>query len=326
MSSVGFIGLGMMGANMATNLLKSFDDVYVYDVVDANVNALVEKGAKRSATVKDLAQQCSTIITMLPATQHVSGVLRGPEGIFASAKPNTLIIDCSTIDPVVSKELNADAVTAGHRMVDAPVSGGVAGATAGTLTFMVGGDEQTFEEAKQFLSAMGKNMVLVGEPGAGGVTKICNNLSLGIAMVGTAEAMNLGRRLGMDPKTLAGVLNTSTARCWASDTNNPCPGVFDNVPASRGYTGGFASALMYKDLGLAMDVARKAGSNIVPVGQTVHGLYGALVEEGQGGKDFSVVFESLASPEGLLSPDQKELIALRAENKKLQEELAALKK
>ena len=196
-----------MGANMATNLLKSFDDVYVYDVVDANVNALVEKGAKRSATVKDLAQQCSTIITMLPATQHVSGVLRGPEGIFASAKPNTLIIDCSTIDPVISKELNADAVTAGHRMVDAPVgrhfhpssmivcegtvlhqvSGGVAGATAGTLTFMVGGDEQTFEDAKvgmgvcaavcrpashsmvqKFLSAMGKNMVLVGEPGAGG--------------------------------------------------------------------------------------------------------------------------------------------------------------
>ncbi|CAE7570010.1 hibA [Symbiodinium microadriaticum] len=315
-----------MGANMATNLLKTFKEVHVFDVVEANVAALEQKGAKRSASVEELAATCSTIITMLPATQHVSNVLKGPKGIFAIAKPNTLIIDCSTIDPVVSKELNAEAVAAGHRMVDAPVSGGVAGATAGTLTFMVGGDGRTFEECQQFLQAMGKNMVLVGGPGSGGVTKICNNLSLAISMVGTAEAMNLGRRLGMDPKTLAGVLNTSTGRCWASEVNNPCPGVLDNVPASRGYTGGFAAALMYKDLGLAMDVAHGAGANIVPVGDVVHGIYGSLVNDGYGGKDFSVVFEPLASPNGLLTTDQKEIAALRAENKKLQEQLAALNK
>jgi 3-hydroxyisobutyrate dehydrogenase-like beta-hydroxyacid dehydrogenase len=180
-----------MGANMATNVLKSFKDVHVYDVVDANVSALESKGAKRSPSVEALAANCSTIITMLPATQHVSGVLKGPQGIFANAKPNTLIIDCSTIDPVASKEFNAEALAAGHRMIDAPVSGGVAGATAGTLTFMVGGEEKTFQDSKQYLEAMGKNMVLVGGPGAGGVVKICNNLSLAISMVGTAEAMNL---------------------------------------------------------------------------------------------------------------------------------------
>jgi 3-hydroxyisobutyrate dehydrogenase len=137
-----------MGANMATNLLKSHKNVLVYDVVESSVSALEAKGAIRCPSVQDLAAKCSTIITMLPATQHVSGVLKGPQGIFANAKPNTLIIDCSTIDPVASKELNAEAVAAGHRMVDAPVSGGVAGATAGTLTFMVGGSQQVFDDAK----------------------------------------------------------------------------------------------------------------------------------------------------------------------------------
>eukprot|EP00604_Paraphysomonas_vestita_P003259 CAMPEP_0174821482 /NCGR_PEP_ID=MMETSP1107-20130205/8679_1 /TAXON_ID=36770 /ORGANISM="Paraphysomonas vestita, Strain GFlagA" /LENGTH=263 /DNA_ID=CAMNT_0016038575 /DNA_START=295 /DNA_END=1086 /DNA_ORIENTATION=- len=263
---------------------------------------------------------------MLPATQHVASVLRGPNGIYSNAKPGSLIIDCSTIDPVVSRELISEAEKAGHKMIDAPVSGGVAGATAGTLTFMVGGKQEVFEESKAYLSAMGKNMVHVGGPGSGGVTKICNNLGLAISMVGTAEAMNLGKRLGMDPKVLAGVINTSTARCWASEINNPCPGALENTAASRGYTGGFAAALMYKDLGLALEVAKVAGKNILPVGSTVHDIYGDLVKQGLGTKDFSVVFQPLASEEGLVSPLQKELETLREENQRLKEELSKLKK
>eukprot|EP00602_Paraphysomonas_sp_CaronLab_P004181 CAMPEP_0185024202 /NCGR_PEP_ID=MMETSP1103-20130426/7177_1 /TAXON_ID=36769 /ORGANISM="Paraphysomonas bandaiensis, Strain Caron Lab Isolate" /LENGTH=315 /DNA_ID=CAMNT_0027557113 /DNA_START=181 /DNA_END=1128 /DNA_ORIENTATION=+ len=311
---------------MAENLLKVYPDVMVYDVVEDNMMKLKGKGARPANNVQELATSCSTIITMLPATQHVAGVLRGGEGVFANAKPGSLVIDCSTIDPVVSRELHQEAINAGHRMVDAPVSGGVAGAAAGTLTFMVGGSPAAFEESKKFLSAMGKNMVNVGGPGTGGVTKLCNNLGLAISMVGTAEAMNLGKRLGMDPKVLAGILNTSTARCWASDTNNPCPGVFDNVPSSRDYTGGFATALMYKDLGLALDAANVAGSNIVPVGKTVHGLYGRIMEMGHGNKDFSVVFSPLASDGGLKTPAELEIERLREENKRLSEQLAELQK
>jgi 3-hydroxyisobutyrate dehydrogenase len=184
-----------MGANMAKNLIVKYPGLLVYDIVEANVVGLEEKGAKRCSSVAELAAQCSTVITMLPATQHVASVLRGPNGVYANAKPGALVIDCSTIDPVGSRELSAEADKAGHRMVDAPVSGGVAGAAAGTLTFMVGGKTEVFEESKAFLSAMGKNMVHVGGPGSGGVTKICNNLGLAISMVGTAEAMNLVCRL-----------------------------------------------------------------------------------------------------------------------------------
>lgn len=323
---VGIIGLGAMGGNMAVNLVQKFPSLQVYDIVPENVQRVLTAApsATAAASVKELAAACNVIITMLPATQHVAGVLRGPDGVFQNAPPSSLLIDCSTIDPGTSTVLNGEASAASHRMIDAPVSGGVAGATAGTLTFMVGGDQAVFEESKEILSAMGKNMVHVGAAGTGGVTKLCNNLGLAIHMVGTAEAMNLGQKLGMDPKVLAGVLNTSTGRCWSSEVNNPCPGALEGVPASRGYTGGFASVLMLKDLGLALDAAATVGPDTLPIGSSVHGIYTNLVKNGYGGQDFSVVFDPL-SKTGLKTQEQIELAQLREENARLIVELAAFR-
>lgn len=217
MSSVGFIGLGNMGFSMAKNLLNNAEvgkkvPIVVYDLNAEVVQKMVDMGAKKATTIPELAAQCSTIVTMLPATAHVKGTLTGPNGVFTHCKKGTLVIDSSTIDPLTSKDLIALAESTGNSMIDAPVSGGVTGAAAGTLTFMVGGDKEVLERARVYLSAMGKNIVHCGGPGAGGITKLCNNLALGIQMIGISEAMALGKRLGMDPSVLAGVMNTSTAR------------------------------------------------------------------------------------------------------------------
>lgn len=225
-------------------------------------------------------------------TKHVEATLLGPEGVFAHAARGTMIIDSSTIDPLASQALHKEAAAKCMYMLDAPVSGGVTGAAAGTLTFMVGGDEEALEKGRAVLQAMGKNIVHCGGPGAGGVTKLCNNLSLAISMIGTSEAMALGVRMGMDPKKLAGVMNTSTARCWSSDSYNPVPGLMPNVPASNGYKGGFGTALMEKDLTLAMDMASNIKARL-PLGGQAHQLYGLLCESGYGGRDFSVIFEYL---------------------------------
>lgn len=177
-------------------------------------------------------------------------------------------------------------------MVDAPVSGGVGGAEAGTLTFMVGGSKDDFEAAKPALTNMGKNIVHVGGSGTGQIAKLCNNLVLGISMTAVSEAMNLGVRLGADPKTLAGIVNTSSGRCWSSDTYNPVPGVMPNVPASRGYTGGFGAALMAKDLGLALDAAKSAGASL-PTGSAAFAIYQLMLNQGMGNKDFSAMYAFL---------------------------------
>jgi 3-hydroxyisobutyrate dehydrogenase len=290
-SRIGFIGLGNMGASMASNLLKKFNNVSVYDINAESVNNLVAKGAKK-ATVKEIAQNCDAIVTMLPATKHVSGVLQGPDGIFANAKAGTIVIDCSTIDPNATMSLNAEARTKGIAMLDAPVSGGVTGAAAGTLTFMIGGLNTDLDVARPVFEAMGKNIVLCGGPGAGEITKLCNNLALAISMIGTSEALALGVKLGMDPAKLSSVMNTSTARCWSSDSYNPVPGVMPGVPSSRGYTGGFLSALMSKDLGLAMDAANNNKVSL-PLGSGAHQLYNILCTHGYANKDFSSVYEYL---------------------------------
>ena len=195
-SSVGVIGLGNMGASMASNLLKQFNNVTVFDLNTESVNNLVSQGAKSATTVKELATSCDAIVTMLPATKHVQGVLQDEDGVFNHAKAGTLLIDCSTIDPESSANLNKTASAKGLKMLDAPVSGGVTGAAAGTLTFMVGGSEEDLALAKPIFDAMGKNVVLCGAPGAGEITKLCNNLSLAISMIGTCEALALGSRLG----------------------------------------------------------------------------------------------------------------------------------
>jgi 3-hydroxyisobutyrate dehydrogenase len=234
-SSVGLIGLGNMGAYMADNIHKIMPTKSMfYDIEPANVAKI--KGARGARSVSELAQSSDIIVTMLPNTKHVMTVCRGEDGIFKNAKAGSIFIDCSTIDPIASRELSEEAKACGIDMLDAPVSGGVLGAQQGTLTFMVGGLESTLQRAKPILQLMGKNIVYCGGAGNGEITKLCNNLSLAISMIGTSEAMALGVRLGMDPKTLAGVMNTSTARCWSSDTYNPCPNVMPNVPSSRGNT------------------------------------------------------------------------------------------
>ena len=293
-SKVGFIGLGNMGGHMAHNLLKAKHEVVVFDVAQSAVDKAVAQGASSAATPRELAAEgCDTIVTMLPSNPHVVSVYTDPEtGILASVKKGALLIDSSTIDPNVSRQVAAEAEKAGATMVDAPVSGGVGGAEAGTLTFMVGGTDDAFQRAETVLKVMGGNIVHCGDVGTGEVAKLCNNLVLGISMAGVCEAMNLGIQLGIDRKKLADIMNTSTARCWSSDTYNPCPGVMEGVPASRGYEGGFGSALMQKDLGLVMDAGKTMGAPL-PMGGAAHQMYSLMSAHGAGHKDFGALFEFL---------------------------------
>jgi 3-hydroxyisobutyrate dehydrogenase len=287
-----FIGLGNMGGPMARNLLKAGHTVTVFDVVKSNVDALVAAGASAAGSAKHAAAEGEVVITMLPSSPHVKSVYLGDEGVLAGAAAGTTLIDSSTIDPATAREVAAAALARGFAMADAPVSGGTGGAEAGTLTFMVGAEPALFERIKPVLAHMGKNIVHCGGAGTGQVAKICNNMLLGISMVGVAEAMNLGVALGIDPKVLAGIINTSSGRCWSSDTYNPYPGVLPNAPASRGYTGGFGADLMLKDLGLATDAAKQAKQSVV-LGATAQQLYQLLSIQGGGGQDFSAIINLL---------------------------------
>ena len=258
---VGFIGLGMMGSRMARNVGQAGLPLMVYDT-NKNVGESIRKQVNSNnvsvaSSIDEIAAKNDIIITMVPASKEVKEILlnsnsKGKSGIINNAKSGSLIIDCSTIDPDVSIELNSIALSKGIAMIDAPVSGGVNGADAGTLTFMVGGSATDVERARPLLEIMGKKIVHCGGPGTGGITKLCNNLALAIQMIGTAEALALGSKLGMDPSKLSEVMSTSTARCWSVDTYNPCPGVMPNVPSSRNYEGGFSSTLMEKDINLAV--------------------------------------------------------------------------
>jgi 3-hydroxyisobutyrate dehydrogenase len=292
---IAFIGLGNMGGPMARNLVKAGHALTVFDVVKANVDALAALGAVPAASAKDAAAQGELVITMLPSSPHVKSVYLGDEGVLAGATAGSILIDSSTIDPLTAREVAATALQRGYAMADAPVSGGTGGAEAGTLTFMVGAAPELFECIKPILAHMGKNIVHCGGAGTGQVAKICNNMLLGISMVGVAEAMNLGVALGIDPKVLAGIINTSSGRCWSSDTYNPYPGVLPNAPASRGYTGGFGTDLMLKDLGLATDAAKQAKQPVV-LGAAAQQLYQLLSSQGAGGQDFSAVINLLRKP------------------------------
>eukprot|EP00457_Paulinella_chromatophora_P008660 gb/GEZN01008701.1/.p1 GENE.gb/GEZN01008701.1/~~gb/GEZN01008701.1/.p1 ORF type:complete len:328 (-),score=48.16 gb/GEZN01008701.1/:327-1310(-) len=289
---IGFIGLGNMGAHMASNLLKKQQQLVVFDLNADAVKKLEDKGAKSAKNPKELAQQVKIIITMLPSSPHVHKVYCGDDGILAGASSSTFLIDSSTIEPGVAQQVAAAAIAKQCRMVDAPVSGGVGGAEAGTLTFMVGGNEEDFKQALSLLQLMGKNIVHCGGSGMGQTAKVCNNLLLAISMTGVAEAMNLGISSGMDPKILASIINTSSGRCWSSDTYNPVPGVMQGVPASRDYSGGFGSALMLKDIGLALDAAKTVGVQS-PLGTQVRDMYKQIVDSGKGGKDFGYIYEYL---------------------------------
>lgn len=280
---------------MARNLMKAGNDLVVFDVNEAVVSNFRSAGAKAGKTPKEVASQADVLITMLPSSPHVKSVYSGADGVVKAAKPGTLFLDCSTIDPTTAREMAKLAEENNITALDAPVSGGVGGAEAGTLTFMVGGSKEGFEKAQAILKVMGKNIVHCGPNGTGQVAKICNNMLLAIGMIGTAETMNLGVRLGMDPKVLAGIINTSSGRSWSSDTYNPCPGVMENVPASRGYSGGFGTPLMSKDLGLAMTAAKDSGS-AVHLGALADKIYNDMKNDDNfKGLDFSSVYKWLAN-------------------------------
>ena len=293
---IGFVGLGNMGAPMALNLLKAGHALNVFDLNAEAVQSLVAAGAKATVSPKAAATDVEYVITMLPAATHVKTVLTGEDGILAGIAKNITIIDSSTIDPASVKTFAELANQNGNTFVDAPVSGGTGGAAAGTLTFMVGGSAAIYEQVKPVLLAMGKNIVHCGDTSTGQVAKICNNLVLGITMAGVSEAMALGEALGIDPKVLGGIINTSTGRCWSSDTYNPFPGVIETAPSTRGYTGGFGTDLMLKDLGLATDAA-KAARQPVFLGALAQQLYQTMSVKGAGKLDFSAVIK-LYRPDG----------------------------
>ena len=285
---IGFIGLGHMGNPMARNLLKHGHALKIYDVIPDLVRKLAAEGCEVATSAADCAKGVEVLITMLPSSPHVRSVYLGDYGVLKGASPGTPLIDSSTIDPLTAREVAMDAKAKGCAMVDAPVSGGVAGAEAGTLTFMVGGEAREFEAAKPVLLAMGKNIVHCGGIGNGQVAKICNNMMLAIEMIATAEGMTLAAKLGMDPKVFAAIVNTSSGRCWSSDTYNPYPGVLESVPASRSYSGGFGSDLMLKDLTLATDAAKNAKQPVM-LGALAQQIYQKHSVDGNGAKDFSSV-------------------------------------
>lgn len=286
---IGFLGLGNMGGPMARNLLKAGHRLSVYDLSATAVAGLAEAGAQPADSPAAVARAgVEAIITMLPAAAQVRQVYLGDDGLLAHVPAGVLLIDSSTIDPMSAREVAAAAARNGNPMVDAPVSGGTVGAAAATLTFMVGGSEAQFQQAQPILSAMGRNIVHCGASGNGQVAKVANNMLLGISMIGVAEAMSLGVALGMDAKVLAGVINSSSGRCWSSEVNNPFPGVLENGPASRGYSGGFGTDLMLKDLGLASEAAKQVRQPVI-LGALAQQLYQASSLRGQGSLDFSAI-------------------------------------
>jgi len=285
-----------MGAPMARNLIKAGHQLNLFDLNKTVLAELAELGGQISTSPRDAAQQSELVITMLPAAAHVRGVYLSEDGVLAGVRAGTPVVDCSTIDPQTAREVSAAAAKQGVDLADAPVSGGTGGAAAGTLTFMVGASDALFATLQPVLAQMGRNIVHCGEVGTGQIAKICNNLLLGISMIGVSEAMALGNALGIDTKVLAGIINSSTGRCWSSDTYNPWPGIIETAPASRGYTGGFGAELMLKDLGLATEAARQAHQPVI-MGALAQQLYQAMSLRGDGGKDFSAIVEGYRKPE-----------------------------
>jgi 3-hydroxyisobutyrate dehydrogenase len=290
MSRIAFIGLGNMGGPMAANLVKAGHNVRVFDLNGTTVTAAVAAGAVAAETAVDAVSDAEVVISMLPASRHVEGLYLGDGGLMAAIPEEALVIDSSTIAPATAQKVAQAAADRGLQMIDAPVSGGTAGAQAGTLTFIVGGESDALERARPYLQQMGKNIFHVGENGAGQVAKLCNNMALGVIMAATGEALSLGAAHGLDPKVLSQMMAVSTGRSWATEVCNPWPDVLENAPASRGYSGGFGNDLMLKDLGLAAEAAVARGASI-PLGELARNLYSLNSQRGNGGLDFSSVIK-----------------------------------
>lgn len=295
MAIIGFIGLGNMGAPMATNLVKAGHRVVGYDISASALQALASVGVQAASSAADAARGADIVITMLPAGEHVRDVWLHQGGLIdvvRDARP--LLIDCSTIDVDSARVVAQAAQEAGLEMLDAPVSGGVGGATAATLTFMVGGSETAFARGLPLLQAMGKNIVHAGGPGAGQAAKICNNMMLAINMVGVSEGFLLAQKLGLDWQKLFQIASTSSGQSWAMTSYCPAPGMVPAAPSNRDYAAGFMAALMLKDVRLSQ-AAADAVDAPTPLGAHAMSLYQAVVDAGDGGKDFSVVFRWLAA-------------------------------
>jgi 3-hydroxyisobutyrate dehydrogenase len=294
MATVGFIGLGNMGGPMAANLVKAGHTVTGFDLNPAALDALAKAGGKVAKSAADAVAGASVVITMLPAGEHVRDVYLNQGGLIDVTKDaGPLLIDCSTIDVDSARTVTATAETAGLAMLDAPVSGGTAGAQNGTLTFMVGGTEEAFTRGKSVLEAMGKNIFHAGGPGAGQAVKICNNMMLAINMVGVSEGFLLAQKLGLDWDKLHQICATATANSWALSNYCPAPGPVPAAPSNRDYAPGFAAALMVKDVKLSQAAAEATGSP-TPLAAKALSFYQQVVDAGDGGKDFSVVFRWLS--------------------------------
>jgi len=294
MATIGFIGLGNMGAPMAANLIKAGHRVTGYDINAAALQQLATVGGGVAPSAAEAARGAAFVITMLPAGEHVRDVWLHQGGLIEAVRGDKpLLIDCSTIDVESARTVTAAAAEAGLEMLDAPVSGGTAGAAAGTLTFMVGGAEAAFEQARPILAAMGRNIFHAGGPGAGQAVKICNNMMLAINMVGVAEGFLLGQKLGLDWEKLHAITSTATSQSWALSAYCPAPGVVATAPSSRDYAPGFMAALMLKDVKLSQAAADATGSP-TPLAAQALSFYQAVVDAGDGTKDFSVVFRWLA--------------------------------
>ncbi len=289
---IAFIGLGNMGAPMATNLIADGHQLVVFDLVEQALEDAVAQGAQAADSAAAAVAEAQVVISMLPAGKHVADLYLGTDGILKAAADGTLLVDCSTIDAETSRRVAAAAAERGLDMLDAPVSGGVNGAKAGGLTFIVGGPENALERARPLLEVMGKNVFHAGEAGAGQIGKMCNNMLLAVLMTGTSEAINLAVANGLDPAVISEIMKNASGGNWALNVYNPYPGVMDNAPASNDYQPGFGVDLMLKDLGLAMDSSLK-NSISTPLGGLARNLYAAHSAARQGELDFSSIIRLL---------------------------------
>jgi len=289
--TIGFLGLGNMGGPMAINLVKKGYNVKAYDLSKERVNEVIQAGGQGFTEIKPVVENSDVMITMLPNTKICQDVY--DNYIFKYSKPGTLMIDSSTIHPGAAQKLYEEGLKKQFTYFDAPVSGGVTGAAAGTLTFMVGApSEELFKKIEPILTSMGKSVINCKKPGAGQIAKACNNLALAIEMVAVSEALALGSKLGIDMRTLVDIMKVSTSRCWSVDTYNPVPGIQEGVPSSRDYQGGFSCTLLLKDLGIATESANDVQAAL-PIANEVKKLYESMLSKGYENKDFGAVYQYL---------------------------------
>jgi 3-hydroxyisobutyrate dehydrogenase len=291
MARIAFIGLGNMGGGMAANLAHAGHDVRAYDLVAEALARAEARGSKRAASAEEAVEEADAVITMLPAGRHVRDVYEAD--VIGKGPASAILIDCSTIDVATAREETEKARAAGYLMVDAPVSGGIAAAEAGSLTFMVGGTDEAFARARPFLELMGKAVIHAGGPGAGQAAKICNNMLLGASMIATCETFVMAGKLGLDLQTFFDISSKASGQCWSMTSYCPVPGIGPETPADRDYEGGFAAALMLKDLRLAMEAAQSVDA-YTPMGSEAEALYARFAEGlGGAGKDFSGIIKMI---------------------------------